>query len=223
MKKIKCIICGRDLDINKKKEVICDVCKSKIGKYKKEKIHITFCRLCFRYKIGKKWNTPQEQYDNLKEYVSHILNIPLENIEEIKGNSYRCVDSKNKVIKEIQIGFGTCDECSRMFGGYYECIVQIRGDNAFIRKMEEKLTTFVEKSNMPRAFITKIERVRGGKDIYLGSKKIGKKFIKTLDKKQYILKMSTSFYGVKDGKRITRDVFLIRQREGDMIGRKGKD
>lgn len=215
MKKIKCIVCGRDLEIDKNKDVICKSCKMKSEKYEKETTHITLCKLCFRYKKGGKWYTPKEVQESITKYISYIFNIPEEEIEEIKGYTYQYVDHESKTINEIHIGFGVCDECSRQIGGYYESIIQIRGDKNFVEKITTRVVQFVESSNMPRAFITKIEKTRGGKDIYLGSKSIGKKFIKSLDKKQYILKRSSSFYGVKDGKKITRDVFLIRQKKGD--------
>lgn len=86
----------------------------------------------------------------------------------------------------VNVGVTTCDVCSRAMSGYYEAILQIRGENDI---SEEKLSEVyrdlenyvVEKRGRDRtAFVAKVERKHGGLDLYLGSKDLARNMAKLL-------------------------------------------
>ena len=198
-----CIICGKQILSEKPILLLCRECSIKEKNEKKEEISLVLCRECFRYRLGKRWYTPRTIFDNVERYIEDIFN---EKIVKILRVGY---ETGSKIIK---LNYGICDECSRMYGGYYEAIIQLRGSDDFLEREEEKIISMVRLSYMPRNFISKIVKVKGGKDIYLGSKKIAYKIVRSYDKKQYILKTSHIFYGIKDGKRVSRVVYLIKEK-----------
>lgn len=107
--------------------------------------------------------------------------------------------------KPIEIKFVTvmCPDCSKISGGYYEAIVQLRGDERKIAKYSKMLTRLLGKMT----FISKTEEVKGGIDIYVGSS------IKTQDALSrlglsYLL--TRKLVGRRDGKRIYRATFSVR-------------
>jgi nonsense-mediated mRNA decay protein 3 len=98
----------------------------------------------------------------------------------------------------------TCTECSRKAGGYYEAIIQIRGDDEErIGRMEEKISRLVSRSS----FISKIIRVKEGVDLYAGSKRVAEHVISNLGFKY---SKSDKLAGVKDGRRIYRRSLCVR-------------
>ncbi len=198
-----CIRCGKQLLSKKPVLLLCEECSIKEKNEKKEEVSLVLCRECFRYRLGKRWYTPRIVSDNVEKYIENIFN---ERIVKIFRGGY---ETENKVIK---LNYGICDECSRMHGGYYEAIIQLRGSNDFLEKEEKRIISMVHSSRMPRNFISKIVKVKGGKDIYLGSKKIAYKIVRSYDKKQYILKISHIFYGIRDGKKVSREVYLIKEK-----------
>ena len=97
-----------------------------------------------------------------------------------------------------------CTECFRMRSGYYEAIVQLRGNPQRIDSMIGKLTRYLEKRN---TLITKAESVNNGVDIYTTDKLVTSEFMK-----DYELKPTRSYtlYGLKHGNKLYRNTYLLR-------------
>jgi nonsense-mediated mRNA decay protein 3 len=76
----------------------------------------------------------------------------------------------------IRINSVSCPDCSRMAGGYYEAVLQLRG--GFSKKMMEKIITEVEGHKDRYSFVSQIKKVPNGYDIYLGSKRSAEKIVK---------------------------------------------
>ncbi|HIH50177.1 TPA: hypothetical protein HA291_01835, partial [Candidatus Micrarchaeota archaeon] len=88
--------------------------------------------------------------------------------------------------------------------GYYEALVQLRGDWDRINSLIRNITKYVERRN---GFIAKIEKVENGKDVYLSDKLMANAFFHDYD-----LKPTRSFrlYGMKRGKKVYRNTYSLR-------------
>ena len=129
--------------------------------------------------------------------------------EKIKGDRYRSyydvnflleykgITFKKKTQIEIRIKYMICDECSRKRSGYYEAILQMRGN--IPEKWEKEITE------------ARMEKVKTGFDLYFSdfSKARGaaKNFIKKYGAEH---KESKKLHTVKDGKRLYRFTILLR-------------
>lgn len=96
-----------------------------------------------------------------------------------------------------------CQQCSRMSGGYYQAIIQLRGDPLRVLGKGEMLIKRLEK----RTFISKTEEKDGGLDIYAGDSKAVLGIVTALGLKALITK---KLVGRDEGKRLYRTTFLIR-------------
>lgn len=97
-----------------------------------------------------------------------------------------------------------CQQCSRMSGGYFEAIIQLRGDPIRVLGHTEMLLKRLAKMN---TFITKEEEKDGGIDLYVGNSKAVVELMGELGLKTLITK---KLVGRDQGKRLYRTTFLIR-------------
>ncbi|MEW6723272.1 MAG: NMD3-related protein [Candidatus Micrarchaeota archaeon] len=96
-----------------------------------------------------------------------------------------------------------CQQCSRIAGGYFEAIIQLRGDRAKQEKYAEMFLKRLDKVT----FVTRTEEKDEGLDLYIGNSKavvemMGKMGLKVL--------MTKKLVGRDQGKRLYRTTFLIR-------------
>ncbi len=113
--------------------------------------------------------------------------------------------------------FISCPTCNKVTGSYFEAKVQLRG---FSEKMSSELADLgnelvrmVEKHHErdPNSFISRVDNVREGVDVYLGKKKDGDTFAhETVSKTVCQLVISNSLAGIKDGKQFFRFTYRIR-------------
>ncbi len=125
--------------------------------------------------------------------------------------SGRTVSKKAAV--ELVIVPQTCDVCSRVSGGYYEAILQIRG----AKYRQEQMLALVKRMVAHYAdadkysFITQVLASKEGVDVYLGSSKVAQK-IQQETKRIYNVasKVTHSVCGMRDGKVLTRMTILLK-------------
>jgi len=130
---------------------------------------------------------------------------------------------------EIRIKNETCDTCSRIAGGYYAGIVQLRANHRLISEKEVdrciELADHLLKKLMEKgdrfAFISKIEELKEGVDLYIGSatscKQVCRAIIRELGGSYTT---SPSLVGRKDGEDLYRITCAMRLPEfirGDII------
>jgi len=103
-------------------------------------------------------------------------------------------------IKEIN---NTCPSCLSKRGNIYEAIIQVRGEK--VREIIEKIV------NSHMNFITKIENVDRGVDLYISETGVALKIVKGLHREGVIKKYIKSYKNekVKDGKRYAKLVISI--------------
>ncbi|MBN1170148.1 hypothetical protein JXA56_03925 [Candidatus Micrarchaeota archaeon] len=117
---------------------------------------------------------------------------------EREGNI--AVIRKNIILEIVPV---ICLQCSRISGGYFQGIIQLRGS----RKKVEEWTGMLYKKLKKKTFIAKEEEKHGGLDIYVGNSKAVVEILSELRVKATI---TTKLAGVEQGKRYYRTTFLIR-------------
>jgi nonsense-mediated mRNA decay protein 3 len=130
---------------------------------------------------------------------------------------------------EVRISWETCDTCSRISGGYFEGIVQIRAERRVPTKEElesckniaEDVAIRAQEKGDRLAFIAKTEELGEGADLYVGSIKLGKQICRAIIE-VFGGKFSESpkLVGQKNGEDLYRITFALRLPEfvrGDII------
>ncbi len=104
----------------------------------------------------------------------------------------------------LKITRRTCDECFKKSSGYYEAIVQLRGDPKKVDKEAGSIDRWLQNRN---AFVTKSDRIEGGYDVYVSSKNLISEYFMQRKMKP---KKSWTLYGIKEGKSVYRNTYLVR-------------
>ncbi|MEE8359151.1 MAG: NMD3-related protein [Candidatus Hydrothermarchaeales archaeon] len=177
-------------------------------------LETTICKRCFRQCIKRGWHDNGDELESAVKNaaineVQHALRSRLENegfkirVEDIKVMSKGRFDVLCKVVVEgvvkgvsirdekkctVKVNSQLCPDCSRISGGYYEAILQIRGAGLLseeeVEKLSDAVTSLMESySGKKRAFISNFKRVKGGADFYIGSAKIARKISHVLKRK----------------------------------------
>lgn len=130
---------------------------------------------------------------------------------------------------EVRISWETCDTCSRISGGYFEGIVQIRADRRLPTQEElEKCNSIAgdvavrsQEKGDRLGFIAKTEGLYEGVDLYVGSIKLGKQICRAIiDVFGGKFTESPKLVGQKNGEDLYRITFALRLPEfvrGDII------
>ena len=112
-----------------------------------------------------------------------------------------------------------CKRCSRQRGSYYESIMQVRtGEKTLDDDLRDEVVRYVTTSVETQSktnrslFISKVQEVPGGVDIYLSSISLGKTLTRDLSESYGAeVKESSSLVGVSsDGQEVYRVTFLLR-------------
>jgi nonsense-mediated mRNA decay protein 3 len=248
MKKLTCPVCGRlaDHEING----LCSDCFLKTVTLASipHVIHTTICSVCGAVKSGHRWFDTGTTIDELIK-ADIIKALKISQLAENTGISIRLTSSDpfiyhadiriNANIKGINTGSNletevriireTCTICSRIAGGYYEAIIQIRADGRFADKEEQarvldlayEIVEHQYRTGNRMAFITKINELPEGTDIYIGSTSTARQICKIAGERfgsRY--SDSPTLAGRKDGEdiyRVTYSLRLPRFISGDII------
>jgi len=216
-------------------------------------VHTIVCPMCGAFKKSGSW---VESNDEIEEIINNTINKELKilpgsedilvsieftdtnpsiylahikvtgNIKGVKAHAE--LDSEIRVVKE------TCDACSRLSGGYYESIIQIRAEGRFpdedeVVKVLELVYEIVERQKLKGdrlSFISKEEKLHEGTDVYVGSNSTAKQICRIAGERfGSTFSESPTLSGKKDGKeiyRITYSLRLPRLKPGDIINVEGK-
>jgi nonsense-mediated mRNA decay protein 3 len=104
----------------------------------------------------------------------------------------------------LDIGISMCPDCSRRSGGYFEAIIQLRGGNP---ERLKQYSEALQKRLSKKTFISKVDELKEGIDLYIGSSKAALGEFRDRGIKCTI---STKLFGESEGKRIYRTTFLVR-------------
>lgn len=117
--------------------------------------------------------------------------------------------------------FRSCDQCSRIAGGYYEAIVQIRAERRHPTPYECMRCELISREVASQSFVTKVEKLKEGIDIYVGNQDVGRKICERIVRDlggRY--SSSPKLVGEKDGRKVYRVTYSVRlpgYGEGDLV------
>jgi len=241
-----CVECGKEKTIFK--DGVCKPCYLKTHQFTKgpQYLDITKCSSCNAYKYKNTWYN--ESFEKtIKRHIKNTFEISkeLRQIQitlEYKSEKVKNIPCKitiegkieNKKIQEqhqitIREHKTNCDVCSRQYGGYYEAIIQIRGENQKLTSKEtQKYQTIVENlvHNLQEKgnrglFITDIGKEQGGIDFFLSDTGAAQSIVKKIQEQtDGQIKQSSKNVGMKDGRQIYRMTYLLRLPDyqiGDII------
>ncbi|MCX9014352.1 MAG: NMD3-related protein [Candidatus Methanoperedens sp.] len=243
-----CPKCGKDTDV-----LFENVCKECFLKTHKLigcplVIHIKTCPTCGSFFRKGKWAFSNDETKNVKDSVLDEISI------DKKAKNAEIVLTLNKLDKlmyrvgievtaeingipiteetetEVRVGREACDACSRIAGGYFEGIVQVRAENRLPTKEELARSETIARELAGRyqdkgdrlSFISRVVELDEGIDLYVSSTKLGKQVcnavIEVFGGK---FSESPTLIGQKDGIEIYRVTFALRLPEfvrGDIVG-----
>ncbi|MGP6220050.1 NMD3-related protein [Caldiplasma sukawensis] len=225
---MKCVICGDEEAVWRGKGSRClwnEISISVPGSLEYIK-----CPKCESVKVGKKWeysNGDISWSENSKKLFTVSEPFKIENIEIERGHSdmayYKMLVSLSGETREFQGKIHltrqniSCPNCNKITGSYYEAKIQIRGITGGISdriiEIKDQLLHSIEskKENSPESFISKVEVLKEGIDVYLGKKRDGESFVKDVSGREYSkTNTSNTLAGVKDGKKFYRFTYLLR-------------
>lgn len=164
--------------------------------------------------------------------------------EKIDGYSWRAdvnvsATLKGKRVSEkanvtLRVRREACERCSKIAAGYYNAIVQIRGDKRLptmeelllARKIAYDAIQKLKQSGDELAFISDEKEVSEGLDLYVGNLGAGKQISKAIAREiGGSISQSPKLMGKKEGKEIYRVTYSIRLPEfvnGDIVAIDGE-
>ncbi len=216
-----CVECGKETD-----ELfggLCIKCYIKSNKFFDipDNISITVCRNCNAYKIGGEWMHGEMDVilkNFLEENIRHEgltnFSVQLEEDKVICTGEFHGFTIREEGTIGIKIKNSICETCSRMKGGYFEAILQIRKEDGEVAEREMELSdevVYKRASEYGGGYVSKREIKHGGVDYYIGDKKMAASAAKILNEAFHgEASISPSLVGMKDGREIYRNTYIVR-------------
>lgn len=174
-----------------------------------DRIEVGRCKRCGRIRLRGEWMPFSEK--KLVDYVKSRFRGEFTGVEFFPGEN-RAVftieqdGAKVEIEKRVNLEMLTCmcPDCNRRAGGYFEAIIQLRGNPGRIGKYAE---IFRERLEQAGTFVSKEVQGKDGLDLYVGSTKAVLPIVKRLGLTYGI---STTLAGQRQGKRLYRTTFSIR-------------
>jgi 60S ribosomal export protein NMD3 len=196
-------------------------------------LDLKVCPTCLDYFLNGKW-AQNEIIDAITRTIENALCINAEksalyvDVREqdkglirtrviVEGN----VDGKTLIDEfdvDLHVKRETCERCSRIAGGYYEGLVQIRADGRVPEEHELIAAAEIahrvverERTNDRKAFLSRAERKKEGLDIYVGTTRAAKQLSRSITEELGgSFGESPKLVGKKDGKNVYRVAFSLR-------------
>ncbi len=210
-----CPTCNRSSEDARFVGEFCEFCVADKIKLKLPKeVKVRRCRVCGMINGGRGFADPTEEamQDAIRQQM-HEPNcepklVSFDDVRNIAELKIECDLDEGPVRfpYEVKVKFTKemCPNCYRRSAGYYEAIVQVRGNDGHVNAFIESFTRFLSKRN---AFISKSEGQRNGIDFYVSDKGlVGEYFFIHKGIKP---KVSYKLYGVKKGKRLYRHIYSV--------------
>jgi nonsense-mediated mRNA decay protein 3 len=194
------------------------------------KVSISVCKNCGGYFKGKEKTSIEEAVaDSVKKEIRKKYGyggrVEIKGLrKELKADENRAsvflvakaeikgVEIEERGEVEVILKQETCERCSRIAGGYYEGIVQIRAENRIPTEEELVMAEKIAYSSVGEAdFVSKERKLKEGVDVYVSSMECGRRISRQIVKKLGgVFSESRKLYGRKDGRNIYRVSFSVR-------------
>ncbi|MFH1229426.1 MAG: NMD3-related protein [Candidatus Aenigmatarchaeota archaeon] len=184
-----CFVCGKKNE--KLIEGYCEDCyndKFKLVKIPKD-LKIFQCSKCNNIKQNTGWTDIK-----VEDFIKSKLKINGKDVNiTIKGNKIfvsGILEHSKKIKEEVhEVSFKPtkiiCSECSNRLGGYYETVLQLRGN------VTKTILNFLDDEIKEKSYYS-VKAVRNGYDLYVGDKNVARSLAAYLSKK-YKFKISKSY------------------------------
>ncbi|MFA5247294.1 MAG: NMD3-related protein [Candidatus Micrarchaeia archaeon] len=110
---------------------------------------------------------------------------------------------EKKTTRTIALLPTMCAGCSQKSGGYFEAIIQLRGDEAKIARKTELIKAMIGNDS----FVSKVETLKEGIDIYVGSHRSATNVLSRL---KLAYTQANKLAGKKRGKNLYRRSYCVR-------------
>lgn len=201
------------------------------------------CAKCPAYKAGERWVlTKLKTYEELaKKAASKDIRLAIKVNKEVRDPAILVTSDfinpnilkarvsvdgtiegrpvKTEAEVEVRIRKETCDICSRIAGGYYEAIIQVRASDRLPTKKELARCMKIADDNMARAekagdrlaFVSDIMELPEGTDLYMGSTTAARQISRAIvNEMGGTIIESPKLVGEKEGKGLYRVTFAVR-------------
>ncbi|MDE1855890.1 MAG: hypothetical protein KGH49_01495 [Candidatus Micrarchaeota archaeon] len=204
-----CPTCNRTSDEAHFYGDFCEFCAlEKIGNKLPTEVKVTVCKRCGRINVAGDFT---EKDDAAIEQVlrSHFKAFDLKLISQIDSAAIvslsRYEDNIEGLRREVALKYVKvmCPRCNRQSAGYYEAVIQLRGNNQRVSRMMHKIEEVFFGAG---EFIARVERANNGCDIYVSSKKLASAFMSERKLKPV---MSYQLAGLKRGKKLYRNTYAL--------------
>ncbi|MCJ7450252.1 MAG: 60S ribosomal export protein NMD3 [Candidatus Nanohaloarchaeota archaeon QJJ-9] len=188
-----------------------------------DEIEFRQCSVCKDYKLGNVWKeykTDQNLvYDLISQYEKD--NVDMSASYRKKGEKYvvnvmmvKEVDEKElKQTKEVVLKpeKTQCDKCSKFRGGYYNALLQLRG-NITEDSLGELMDRASDLTNEDRNdFVADVVEKHGGYDIYTSTRSMAENLVNILKEKfEMEVKRSKKLVGKEDGQKVYKSTISAR-------------
>lgn len=226
MKEKFCPRCGKDTE--KTIEGLCLECfKERKGFVElPENIEIIRCKNCDRFRGRGDWKKNKPE-DEIKGRIESLIEVK-GRLEDLAISFERRgvdewgvkVDVEGSLDEEgwhdergtrVEIKNKTCKRCSRASGGYYEAVLQIRGDEDGVEEALDISEEVLVNESDEMGFVSDVKKVKNGYDIYLGSGSTAKRIVREISSRLPAKrKDSKTLAGERDGQKIYRSTYLVR-------------
>jgi nonsense-mediated mRNA decay protein 3 len=240
-----CVECGRE------GELIGSVCKECFSKKHviaslPDHVDLTLCAHCSSMETPKGWkdvgSMREAVEESLRSFIAllkdaRIVDMRVELTEKDERNlqadvslivSANGAEFSRQLSTIVRVKRGSCNECSKQQGKYYEAILQVRGqERTLSERTEDEVQRLVKervasmRKNSREVFVSKVARVKGGLDFYFSTIPAARTIARELESSMCAeYKESSSLWGKRDGKEIYRMTFLARFRgfgKGDVV------
>ena len=230
-----CVECGREGELI---GALCQDCYSKkhVQPTIADHVDLTICAHCQSMQTDKGW----EDVGSIRQAAETAIEDSLVLPKDAKVSDFRVrlseKDERNleakvdvmlvvqghEFTRELQtivrIKRGSCTECSKQQGSYYEAILQVRGPERTLPKQLEAEVERVVRSRVGamrkssrEVFLSKVEKVKGGLDFYFSTVSSARSVSRELQETYCAeFKESSSLWGRRDGKEVYRMTYLVR-------------
>jgi nonsense-mediated mRNA decay protein 3 len=245
-----CVVCGKETPMDELRGGVCVSCylEKNVLASVKDNVDLEVCVHCHARKRGEIWLEGHGSFEPIVEdavreavFFPKVVDRPRVSMEVIpedernftvhilaSGNA-EGVPFETKLKTRSRVKNGTCLRCSRIQGGYYEAIVQIRATKRAIqgeemRALKAFASRFIERvvaDGDRNAFVLRDEEIAGGLDVYMGTTNGGRMLAKQVAQ-EFGGKVTEhgKTVGQKDGLDIIRLTFALRlpqYKAGDVI------
>jgi nonsense-mediated mRNA decay protein 3 len=191
----------------------CEFCAIDIAKRQAPaSVEIEQCRLCGRIRL--KGVYQDMDGDSIRAAIESEMKMRDWNVEVVSFTDKEVLvrfyygAGKEPISFEkglhLKVSHRTCTDCFRKSSGYYEAIVQLRGNADRVERESGRIGRYMQSRG---AFVSKVEKIEGGSDVYLSSKALANEFFMQRKLKP---KKSFTLYGMKNGKRLYRNTYFLR-------------